>query len=711
MNGRVRRQWLAVAATGLVVVGLGMLPASSAHAEEELLTTSSSPIRVKLTGLAPVALTGATALSASGKISNSGLDILRDVNVRLTISTQPLPDRRSLRLSDDVGATVQTVPIFDSTEQVARVLRPGAKRQYRLSAAKGTIPFAGPGVYVIGVEVTGIGASGLVILGSTYTLMPYLPDPVEPVNVAWMWPIAGWPAQTANGVLVDDKPSQEIAPGGRLDHLLTVGRTVPTISWIVDPQLLQMTADMGDGYLVERDGEIRPGSAQEASAAWLEGLRSVLAPQKKGKSTADDLPDLLGIPYADPDLDALVRADLTSNVISATVDSAPMLDEFLGRSPDSITMWASRGRLTASAVEVLASAGATSIVLRDNAMPVSSQLDYTPSGYSDIATDSGPVRALLADSGLWRALTLPQGNLAAIITARQRFVAELAFVALEDAPQPRYLIASAGNVRWDPSPRLLTGIIASLRGTSWTRLVPVSTVLALPPSNITRSFAGANARSKSRELTADYLERIVQTQDSISSLRTVLSRPLPIVTPLTETLMRAESTAWRTRTKSGEALVDSIDADIAATESAIYVVPRADVTLSGDRGKIPVTVANDLDQDVTVGVRVMADPSSRLESEPLTDVLIEAGTRESLEIPVRIVGGGALSVNVELTDGNGDAFGSSAPLELRTTAYSRAATWVAVGAAAVLVLLVVFDIVRRARGRRRATAPAGGDDT
>ena len=707
LTGRLPRRWSAAGATGLLIISSALFSAGGARAEDPVLTTATNPIRVTLTGLAPVALTEATALSASGKISNSGLDTLRDVNVRLTISTQPLPDRRSLRLGDDVGATVDTAPIYDSTVAVAKALLPGAKRQYRLSAPKGSIALSAPGVYVVGVEVTGIGSAGPTILGSSYTLLPYLPDPIDPINVTWLWPLAGWPAQSANGVLLDDKPSKEIAPGGRLDLLVDAGRTVPTISWVVDPQLVQMTADMASGYLVERDGQVRPGSAQEPAAEWLANLEQVLVPTKK---SAGAPPDLLGLPYADPDADALIRAGLSSDAVRATTDSAPMLDRQLGRAPDPVIAWASGGRMTSKAIDTFASAGVTTVVLRDNAMPVSGELDYTPSGYADIATEAGPVRALLVDSGLLRALNLPQGNLASVLAARQRFIAELAFVALEPGPAPRYLVAAAGSVRWDPNPRLLTGIIAALRGTPWTRLVPVSTVLELPPSNVTRAFDGGNTKSRARELSTDYLSRVQQTQEDISALRSVLSQPLPVVTPLTDTLLRAESSAWRTRTKTGTAILDSVDANIAQTVSSVYVVPRSDVTLSGDRGKIPVTVANDLDQDVTVGVRVTADPASRLESEPLTNVLIEAGTRASLEIPVRIVGGDALNVSVQLTDGAGAAFGAGEPLELRTTAYSRAATWVAVAAAVILVLLVVFDIVRRARGRRRpAVAPDPGD--
>ena len=88
----------------------------------------------------------------------------------------------------------------------------------------------------------------------------------------------------------------------------------------------------------------------------------------------------------------------------------------------------------------------------------------------------------------------------------------------------------------------------------------------------------------------------------------------------------------------------------------------------------------------------------------LSPLRIEPGRRASLEVPVRIVGGDALTVSVQLTDPSGAAFGDPVALELRTTAYSRAALWVAVAAAVVLVLLVIFDIVRRGRQRRDARA-------
>jgi hypothetical protein len=67
---------------------------------------------------------------------------------------------------------------------------------------------------------------------------------------------------------------------------------------------------------------------------------------------------------------------------------------------------------------------------------------------------------------------------------------------------------------------------------------------------------------------------------------------------------------------------------------------------------------------------------------------------------VRIVGGDPLPVTVHVITPDGRDFGATTSLELQTTAYSRAALWVSIGAAVLLVVLVILDTYRRARQRR-----------
>ncbi len=61
-------------------------------------------------------------------------------------------------------------------------------------------------------------------------------------------------------------------------------------------------------------------------------------------------------------------------------------------------------------------------------------------------------------------------------------------------------------------------------------------------------------------------------------------------------------------------------------------------------------------------------------------------------------------MTVHLITAEGEDFGTTADMQLQTTAYSRAALWVSVGAAVLLVILVILDAVRRSRARRREAA-------
>lgn len=673
-------------------LALSLVAPAAARADE------TGPVRITITGLAPVALGTGTSLSMSGTIANTGLTTVTSVSVRLTLSTAPVAQRRDLRTASDNPEAYGSIPLYTTTTAVTDTLPAGAKADYLVSVDTDALPLVTPGVYVIGVEAVGSSAAGYVILGSARTLIPYVPDPVAPVGVTWLWPLATTPGQAPDDVLLGDAIPREIAPGGRLDDLLTAGELSPSITWVIDPQVLQVASEMANGYLVDKGGQIRAGTEADAAGAWLARVRDLLGKPDTRKKPVPRARPVWVMPYADPDADPVTREGLTTDLVRATTIAPNIAERQLDRAADGTLAWAAGGRIDQEALEALASAGVRTIVVRDRALTEGIDPGYTTSGSVDLATSGGRVRALVIDRGLLAALEMPQGNLATILAARQRFVSELAYVALEPTSQRRFLVAAPANARWSPSPQLMRSIIASLRGTPWTRIVPVSTLLAQSAGSTARTLDPESRRG--REIGASYLQRVAKIQGSIDSLRSVLSDPLPITAPISSAVLRAESSAWRTKPREADRLLESIEASVVKAQSGIFVVPRDNVVFSGDRGSVPVTVTNDLDQTVRVGLRVDAEPAARLEAEPLPAVEIEPGRRASLEVPVRIVGGEALTVAVQLTDPDGNPFGAPVSLELRTTAYSRAALWVAVAAAIVLVLLVVFDIVRRARQRR-----------
>lgn len=652
----------------------------------------SDAAQISLTDFTPTAPNRRSTLVISGRVDNVGTLDLSELSVRITISPEPLTSRAA------IGEVAGGANIYDgfalggTTTNLTDVLAPGQSKNFRLRIPITEIPLPRSGVYVLGVQLVGVDPNvGYAVLASARTFLPWVPDvPDAPLKIVWLWPLSTWPGRAADGVLLGDLLPREISAGGRLDRLLNIGsQSNDAISWVVDPALLQTVAAMESGYVVDTDGQLQPGTQEQSARAWHDRLKAV-------GSTSP----VWTLPYADVDAEALLRGGLERDVVRA-ITTAPVTTRLSsGITPTGTMYWAPSGRLEAGTLNVLASAGVSTVVLRSGALPPQPPTDFTPSGSVDIDTQFGPIRAAVIDSGLAAVLRMPQGNAAEILLAQQRFISETAFISLEDPGLERTLVIGPGDPQWRGSPRLLRGLLSSIQLSPWTTSLGFKDLLSAPPSAVPRALNGYGTAQRDRELTTTYVARIVAAQESLGVLRSVLANPVDITEPTAAALLRSGSAAWRTRPENGNRLLDSVQASLDSDIARITVVSKGPVIFSGDTGRVPITVANDFDRTITVGLRLAGQPAARLVAEELPTVEIEAGRRASLEIPVRIVGGEPLSVIVDILTPTGQTFGESSTLTLQTTAYSRAALWVSIGAAVVLLLLVIADTWRRARQRR-----------
>ena len=163
------------------------------------------------------------------------------------------------------------------------------------------------------------------------------------------------------------------------------------------------------------------------------------------------------------------------------------------------------------------------------------------------------------------------------------------------------------------------------------------------------------------------------------------------------TLLRTESSAWREQRNVGEQLLRRTSGTVSTDIDAVRILSRNTITLSGESGNIPITIANDLDQAITVQLGVTASPAARPTVEPIPAVTIEPGRKMSLEVRAKVIGGGPVPVTLQLITPGGADFGQPVSVELRSTAYARAATWVVVAALGVIAIFIVVGIIRRIR--------------
>ena len=680
------RVWGLVCALAVVAVVLVAPPPASVRADDRAA-------RVAITSLTPFVLVPRGALQLSGRVANAATYDLTELSVRLTISPGPLPNREAIDAVAEGMNSFDGFAISATTTPVAATLQPGRSRDFRIRIRVRDLPLTSSGVYVLGVQVVGVDPRlGYTVLSTARVLLPWVPEqPESALNLVWLWPLSADPGRTPDGVLLGRSTPRDIDNRGRLRRLLDAGSTAPrAVSWIVDPALMQTVDEMTDGYLVEVGGTIEPGEQEDAAKDWIARLQQIASRQS-----------IWSLPYADVDADALLRGGLERDVVRAIGVAPTVVANSLESSPEGTIYWSPGGRIDASTLTLLASTGIRAVVLRDQALPPLVDPGFTPSGSVDLDTSFGPMRAVVSDAGLMSALSMPQGNASEVLAARQRFMSELAFVALEQsAGQPRVIVAAGRSTRWSANPRLLRELLTSLRLSSWITPMTLDSLLAIPPSAVARTRDSYGSAQRERELPVNYVQRIVVEQQNLGLLQSVLSNSVDLVEPISESLLRSGSSAWRTNIVRGELLLDSINTDLSADIAKVAVVSRGTVIFSGNSGSVPITVANDFDRAVTVGLRLTGQPAARLVSEPLESVEIGPGRRASLEVPVRIVGGDPLPVTVHVITPDGRDFGAITTLELQTTAYSRAALWVSVGAAALLVLLVILDTYRRARQRR-----------
>lgn len=658
---------------------------------------TSEPIRVYLDAMSPAIPDAGDTLRLRGRIINTSDSPLTDVQIRLRRASAPVTARADLSALAELGMTVTPdtevtreptdVPLASTSIEVTDTLDPGELGAFSLRVPVSAIGFSSPGSYPIALEVL---TDGDVRSGMLRTFVPWVPSgtTVEPISLAWLWPLASWPAESVSGVLLDDQIPQELASQGRLGQLLSIGEKHPgTVSWIADPSLLQIADEMSGGYRVVQDDLEVVGAADAVAQDWLARLRD---------ETSDGR--LLVLPYADVDASALTRGGMSTDVVRAVTRGPRITSAVMGQDAAGGIYWAPSGRVDRPALDVLASAGVRAVVLSADAMPaLDAEAVLDGQATAQLPTDFGTVRAVLTDPELTGILELPARTASDVIAARQRFLAETATVALTLSTDDRTLVVAPSDVRWSPVASLVSPLLRATRSASWLEPVSLPTLLEQPAPDTARRRGGYGEKAREAELPRQQVAAIGRMTEALDAFTSIIDNPVGITEPFSEALLRSASTGWRSQPLRGRELLDSIRAELGDETARVRVLSEGTVTLSGESGRVPVTIANDLDRSVTVGVVLRSLPSLRLSSEPVEDISIEAGRMASLDLEASVVGGEPLAVQVQLLGPDGQEYGKPGTMTLVSTAYARAASWVVAAAFIAIVVFVIVGVTRRIR--------------
>ncbi|MGE2737268.1 DUF6049 family protein [Mycolicibacterium vaccae] len=756
MSGPLARLLAAVVALLLAVVPtVGAPPAAAQPGANQFLQIHIDAISPDL-----VTTTSDPLVTVTGTIRNVGDRPVRDVVVRLE-RADPVGTSTALRtdLSGDVDQFRPVADFITVAPELARGDEVGFRLAYPLRADVQSLGIDSPGVYPVMVNVNGTPDYGAPArLDDSRFLLPVLgvppeedadtsaldsavpPDTTRPVGVTMLWPLAdrprlaaGAPGGTTPIRLIDDDLATSLAPGGRLDTMLSAidfatsaevdpgGDLARAVCLAVDPDLLITVNAMTGGYVVNdssdagRGTSTHPGTGQQAAVDWLTRLRAVAARLCVTPTT-----------YAQADLDALHRVGDPGLSRIATIGAGDLVDRILGITSTRGVSIVGDGPLTAATVDLLSVQGPTVAISAadlargtDDARVAPETAAVAPVRYSPnlVAAPFDPaVGAGLAGLGkspespsyLSAALDIPlkQDSAAA---RRQDALGSLLWQSLNPDVSPRTQLLVPPMV-WDLTSDDATAVLSTLRTAIRAGLATPRTLRAVADEAAavhgSAPLPDEPARTSRGRFDDAVVAGIAATTGRLWGLTAALTTDertgltgIGYTAPLREDMLRALSMSVPPNARSGLAQqrLTTVSATVDDLFNAVTIVnPSDSYTLATERSPLPLALRNDL--PVPIRVRLDIDAPPGMTVTDTGEIVLPPGFLP-IKVPIEVHFTQRVAVDVALRTADGLPLGEPVRLSVHSNAYGKVLFIITLTGGAILALLVGRRLWHRFRGQ------------
>ncbi|MGW5876611.1 DUF6049 family protein [Nocardiopsis terrae] len=492
------------------------------------------------------------------------------------------------------------------------------------------------------------------------------------------------------------------------------------VTWAVDPgtldDILRMARDEHEVLedLLAVPAEDEPArhdqAANEAAQVWLREARRVLA--------ADTV---VSSPYANADLAALLRNDMDAEAEASLWLAQEAMSRSLGLEADDSFAVPAGGLMEENVQELFAENGAHRFLLDEEAVPPAPRISTTPTAQAPLPAggaegDEEPY-ALVADSGLTDVLSMPSWEPGESALALQRFAAETAMIAGENAGEDRVVIA-APEAGWDPDPEFADGVLEATDSLPWLSPQRLDEVELPAPEDRedTRQGLTYPERAYGEELSSTYLGQVNDVRRDVRLFNSILVGDND---PFRPSLVRLESVYWRDREALAGATRSVVEQAVQNRMEDVRVIPGEPVTLASSTGTTGVLVANDLeDEAVYVHLSIYSENSERLSvGEYTTHFEIAPGAKTTVYVPLSARINGTTTVHVSLQNADGEPISSQDTLiQVNATGLGTQALMISGIGLLILIAALAPRAVRKWARKQSAranaaTAPDGADAT
>jgi hypothetical protein len=693
-------------ALALAALAAFLTPTPAATAD----TGGTTPLSVHIDSLSRATLPRHGRLVVTGTVTNESSEVWQGINVDPLTSYSPITSRRALARAAATPEDTYLGERLTAPGTYARIgdLAPGDSAGFRLSLPARALQISGqPGVYWFAVHALGADAQGRdnYADGRARTFLPLLPPHASRLQAQadLVLPLRVPVRRDPTGALLDSSTwTTELAPGGLLDRELRFAESAhgQPLTWLVDPAVLQAADDVAHGNPPLSYGEpaapgLSPSPSPSPSASatpsqpavgdpdsgrpvvnataadWLSRLEGAMAGQ-----------NVLGLPFADPDVAALARRGQRLLHHARSLADAVFADFGITDLPavapaDGVLPDAALGHLQPGDI----------LLLSDRGKDLRRSTWLTDTGQQLMFTDE---RAASGGPG-------PTPSLDAL-ALRQRIVADAALRAMEHATGPMLVVLPTG---WDPgSAWQQADFFGGLAGLSWLRLSSVSPDAGDPVYRHRLAYPRSAARDQLREPNIAAARRLVADGQTLAS---ALATANDVGARVTGAALAAVSYHARQAPQVARQQVAAFDQSIDTTLSGISVTGTDFVTLSGRSGSLTVSLVNGLKVPVTVGIAAHSDSRAVKVVTP-SPVQIAAGQRTTMRLDASSRTVGVHEITLTPVTTNGQRLGTPLVFSLRTSDVGRWIWLVLAAGGALLAFAIGRRLVLRVRPRGRGAA-------
>ncbi|MER5497863.1 DUF6049 family protein [Streptomyces sp. NPDC002466] len=722
------RRWLRRTAALMIgvplVAGLLAGPAAPAARAGEVgkAPTGSRTVDVSLDGVAPSAPVKGDTLTISGTVTNRGKEAITRATVDLRVGSK-LPSRTAIDAAakrTDFVLGSDPAPLGGKYTVKFAKLPSGISQDFTLSVPVGKLGLGDDGVYQLGVSLSGQTSRVPYeqVLGIERTFLPWQEEERDSrTKVTYLWPLIASAHVTAETdtddqrtpVFADDSLATELAPGGRLEQLVSLGSRLP-VTWVIDPDLLASADAMAGDYRVKSGDTTVAGKNQAVAKKWLTSLEAAVADGK-----------VVALPFADPDLASIAHrgknvSGTLSHLQTATEAAATTVQTVLHVKPSTDFAWPVDGAIDPSIVDVATSAGAHKVIARSDSLQETGNLSYTPTAARPIG---GGTTAVVADARLSTAFQGDMSKAEDSTLAVQKFLALTLALAEQDTDTERSIVVAPQRMPTVAQAQSMARALHGLDDERWTQpLGLVEAAGAKPDTNATTSVPGASKYPKklrSQELPTQAFQDIKSTQVSLDNFQVILTQTERVVTPFGNALNRSMSTSWRGRPLEAQQYRDSVRTYLQGLINEVQLITKSDVTLSGRSATIPVTVQNRLLQGVDhLVLRLKSENATRLK---LNDggavaeqpIRIGPGHSQSVKFDAAANINGQVRMTAQLYTEDGTPYGEEMTFTVKVSELTPTVLLVIAGGLLLLVLAGVRMYTQRKRVNADGPDDGGGE--